>query len=125
MAWEATPMAEAPRPNPDPPFFVRPAIKRPAAVPSNPPRGTRVKKLTTAGTFMLAGVNYKVDGRRALEQVLVITDGEKITVADLEGELLIEHTRGGIRRQWQTPRARTPRPGNVTEVLTHQRSPKS
>ena len=32
-----------------------------------------------------------VDGRRGFQQVLVITAGDKIT--DLEGEILIEHTR--------------------------------
>jgi len=94
MAWEATAKAEAPRPKSDPPFFVRAVAKRyrPAPAASDLPCGTRVKKLTTAGTFMLAGAHYKVDGRRGLEQVLVITDGEKITVADLQGEILIEHT---------------------------------
>jgi putative transposase len=94
-AWEATPKVEAPRPKPDPPFFVQPAAtrQRPAPAPKDLPAGTRVTKLSTAGTFMLARVCYKVDGRRALEQVLVITDGDKITVADLEGEILIEHTR--------------------------------
>jgi len=40
-------------------------------------------------------VHYKVDGRCALEEVLVITDGDKITVADLDGEILIEHSRPG------------------------------
>ena len=34
-----------------------------------------------------------VDGRRGFQQVLVITAGDKITVADPEGEILIEHTR--------------------------------
>lgn len=34
-----------------------------------------------------------VDGRRGFQQVLVITAGDKITVADLEGEILIEHPR--------------------------------
>jgi putative transposase len=34
-----------------------------------------------------------VDGRRGFQQVLVITAGDVITVADLEGEILIEHTR--------------------------------
>ena len=34
-----------------------------------------------------------VDGRRGFQQVLVITTGDKITVTDLEGEILIEHTR--------------------------------
>ena len=60
---------------------------------------------------------------------MVITDGDKITVADLEGEILIEHTRpaprGDLRRQrqapWQTPRDH----GNVTDVLTHRLSPMS
>ena len=128
-AWHATAKAPAPRPKPDPPFFTRPAIPRPAAVPTDLPRDTRVRKLTTAGTFNLAGVNYKVDGRRALEQVLVITDGDTITVADLHGEILIEHTRpapgGQLRRQRQTPRPATQDPESVTEVLTHQLSPMS
>jgi putative transposase len=92
-AWEATPKAEAPRPKPDPPFFVQPVAKRRRPAPKDLPADTRVTKLSTAGTFRLAGVTYKVDGRRALEQVLVITDRDKITVADLDGELLIEHTR--------------------------------
>jgi len=94
-AWEATMKAEAPRPKPDPPFLVQSVAKRcrPAPAPKDLPAGTRVTKLSTAGTFRLAGVQYKVDGRYGLEQVLVITDGDKITVADLEGEILIEHTR--------------------------------
>ena len=56
----------------------------PAPVPTDLPADTRVKTLTSAGTFMLAGVHYKVDGRYGFQQVLVITDGAKITVADLE-----------------------------------------
>lgn len=95
VAWEATPKAEAPRPKPDPAFFVQPVAKRerPAPAPTDLPAGTRVTKLSTAGTFRLAGVTYKVDGRYGLKQVLVITDSDKITVADLEGEILIEHSR--------------------------------
>ena len=42
---------------------------------------------------MLGAVNYKVDGPRALEQVLVTTDKDTIIVTDLDGEVLIEHTR--------------------------------
>ena len=52
-----------------------------------------MKKLTSAGTFMLTGVHYMVGGQYGFQQVLVITDGDKITVADLEGEILIKHTR--------------------------------
>jgi putative transposase len=94
-AWEATQKAEAPRPKPEQPFFVQTVAKRlrPVPVPEDLPAGTTVRKLTSAGTFMLAGVHYKVDGRYGFQQVLVITDGDKITVADLEGEILIEHTR--------------------------------
>ena len=41
-AWEATEKAEAPRPKPDPPFFVQPAAKpyRPAPAPTELPAGT-------------------------------------------------------------------------------------
>ena len=95
MSWEATAKAEAPRPKTDPPFYVQAVAKRyqPKPPPKGLPAGTRVKKLNTAGTFMLAGVHYKVDGRFSFQEVLVITDGDKITVADLDGEILIEHTR--------------------------------
>ena len=65
----------------------------PAPVPTDLPADTLVKRLTSAGMFMLDKVHYKVDGRRGFEQVLIITDGDKITVADLDGEILIEHTR--------------------------------
>ena len=94
-AWKATEKAEAPRPKPEVPFFVETARKRfrPAPVPTNLPAGTRVKKLTSAGTFMLAKVTYMVGGQHSFQQVLVIIDGGKIAVADLEGEILIEHTR--------------------------------
>jgi transposase InsO family protein len=91
-AWEATPKAEAPHPKP---LFAEPPPKRnrPAPQPQDLPAGTRVMTLSTAGTFMLAGVHYKVDGRLACQHVLVVTDGDNITVADLDGEVLIEHTR--------------------------------
>jgi len=42
---------------------------------------------------MLAGVIYKVGGQYGLQEVLVATDGDKIIVAGLDGEILIEHTR--------------------------------
>ena len=42
---------------------------------------------------MLAGVTYIVGGPHGFQNVLVITDGDKITVADLDGEILIEHIR--------------------------------
>ncbi len=112
-AWEATPKAQAPRPKPDPPMFVQPAAKRyqPAPAPKDLPTGTRIKTQTSAGTFNLAGVRYQVDGLRGFEQVLVIIDGDKIAVADLDGEVLIEHTRPapGVRYVGNA-RPRGPRP---------------
>jgi len=97
MAWHATEKVEAPRPNPERPLFVQTAAKppRPARVlaPTELPSGTYVRKLTTAGSFTLAGVHYMVGGRHGLQQVLIITKYDRITVADLDGEVLIEHTR--------------------------------
>ena len=95
QAWDATEKAEAPRPKPEPPLLVPTVARRfrPAPTPADLPAGTRTKRLTSAGTFMLAGVHYMVDGKYGFQHVLVITDGNKITVADLNGEILIEHTR--------------------------------
>lgn len=93
QAWQATPVAQAPRPTLE--LFIRPdlIVPGPAPVPTNLPDDTIVKRLNSAGVFMLNNVQYKVDGRRGFEQVLVITEGNKITVADLHGEILIEHSR--------------------------------
>jgi putative transposase len=94
-AWEATPVAEAPRPARE--LFLRRAVESPrpapAPVPTDLPDDTQIKTLSGVGTFFLDKVHYKVDGRRAFEQVLVITDDDKITVTDPQGEILIEHTR--------------------------------
>lgn len=120
-AWEAIAKAEAPRPRPDHPLFavtVKP--HRPAPATNALPEGTCVMTLNTAGTFLLAGVRYKVDGGLACEQVLVVTHGDAVTVADLDGEVLIEHTRPapGIRYVGNgRPRGQRPK--------TDQLSPKS
>jgi transposase InsO family protein len=92
-AWEATPKAAAPRPKR--PLFDRPAI-RPRSVPRVPshlPPGTRVRRLSSAGTFGLDSVTYMVDAQRAFQQVLVVSDGNKIIVTDTNGEILAERTR--------------------------------
>jgi transposase InsO family protein len=119
-AWEATTKAEAPRPKPEQPFIVQAATRRlrPAAVPKDLPAGTTVRKLTSAGSFMMAGVHYMVGGHYGFHQVLVIVDGDKITVADLDGEILIEHTRpapgvtyvGNGRPRGPRPKTQEPSP---------------
>jgi transposase InsO family protein len=97
-AWEATPKVEAPRPKPDRPVWLRrPATNRyrsaPVPAPSDLPDDTQLKTLNSAGTFMLDAVHYMVGGQHGFQQVLVISDSEKIIVTDLLGEILIEHTR--------------------------------
>ncbi len=62
-------------------------------MPTDLPDDTIVKSLSGAGSFMLNKVHYKVDVHRAFHQVLVVIDGEALTVTDLHGEILIEHTR--------------------------------
>jgi hypothetical protein len=120
-AWKATAKAEPPRPRPEQPFFVQAAIRRlrpPPAPEDLPdlPAGTTVRKLTSAGSFMMAGVHYMVGGPYGFHHVLVIVDGDKVTVADLEGEILIEHTRPapGItyvgNGRPRGPRPKKPRP---------------
>jgi putative transposase len=97
-AWEATEKTEAPRPTRD--LIRRPASKpRPAPAPVliDLPDDTVVKKLTSAGAFYLDKTQYLVGAQYSFQQVLVITNGNKtgdtITVTNLEGEILIEHTR--------------------------------
>jgi len=121
-AWEATEKAEAPRPKPEKPFYVKAAAKRfqPAPPPTDLPAGTTIRKLSTAGTFSLANVTYLVGGQHGLQQVLVIVDGDNITVADFDGVILIEHTRAAPGVTY-VGNGRPPgsRPGNA------EKSPKS
>ena len=119
-AWQATEKAEAPRPTGQ--RLVRPATPRPrpVLVPTDLPDGTQAKKLTSNGTFMLDSVHYMVGGQHGFQQVLVVTHGDKITVADLEGEILIEHTRPAPGTTYVgNGRPRGPRP------KTGETSPKS
>lgn len=111
-AWEAIPKADPPRPRPDAP--VLPAVATPRrSAPTDLPAGTNVATLTSAGAFVLAGVRYQVDGGRGFQQVLVVIDGEQITVADLDGEVLIEHTRPAPGVKYVgNGRPRGPRPKN-------------
>jgi putative transposase len=86
-AWQATPKADAPRPRPAPPI---PAPPIPA--PPGPDR-TRLIRLRKNGAVRVRGVTYMVDTRRARQDVWIIEHDDKILIADLEGTILIEHTR--------------------------------
>lgn len=96
-AWQATAKADPPRPKPDRPRReppVAPAFRRPRVQqPPDLPEDTVLKRLSTAGTFRLDSVVYLVGGRYGLHHVLVVTDGNDLTITDLDGEILIQHTR--------------------------------
>ncbi len=118
-AWQATPKAEAPRPKPD-----RPKPQR-AASTDSPVRtipiadGMRILKLRGNGSIRLRKITYMVDGQRAGDDVLVIDDDDTITIADLDGTVLIEHTRPtpGIKYVGNgRPRGRRPRTTAVSPM---------
>ena len=86
-------------------------------------------RLRPNGAIRLRKVTYMVDGQRAGEDVLVVQDDDKILITDLQGTILIEHTRPAPGVSYVgngRPRGRRPKtPRTVTDVLTHQPSPKS
>jgi transposase InsO family protein len=117
-AFEATPKADPPRPTPDRPAYAVPAPS-PYRIPRTPPppdlpADTRARTISTAGTITLDSVTYKVDAQRAFQQVLVVSVDDAIIVTDLDGEVLVEHTRPapGIRYVGNG-RPRGPRPGTA------------
>jgi putative transposase len=97
QAWQATAKAEAPRPTRA--RFTAPAPRRrptrttPAPDPADLPVGTSLRRLSTAGNFMLEKVIYNVGLQHRREEVLIVANDTKVTVVDLNGEILIEHAR--------------------------------
>ncbi|WP_425573793.1 Mu transposase domain-containing protein [Nocardioides koreensis] len=57
------------------------------------PADTRVRKVSSAGVIHVDKVFYKIDVDHAFQQVLVVTDRDHITITDIDGEILAEHTR--------------------------------
>ncbi|KUG56218.1 integrase [Serinicoccus chungangensis] len=122
-AWEATPKAEAPRPRPARPLFDQPVPRQPPTNRRPPaprigsekdlPVGTRLRTLTSNGTFSLDAVIYMVEASRAFQQVLITHDEDTITVTDSHGEVLAVHTRPapGVRYVGNG-RPKGPRPPN-------------
>ena len=123
-AWQATPKAAPPRPKPDRPVYQPPVpvmSPRPKP-PADLPTGTYLRTVATTGTIGLDSVQYRVGPHHTFEQVLVITNGDqpgdKITIADLNGEVLAEHVRpapgiryvGNGRRPGRRPRNNEPSP---------------
>ncbi len=98
--------------------------------PADLPAGTRVRTVTSVGDHHAGqgSTTWSADSTASSTSSVTRTDGDKITVADLEGEILIEHTRPtpGIKYVGNgRPRGTAQDPETVTEVLTHQLSPMS
>ena len=118
---------------PDRPRLASPVAPRvpasPAQHPPDLPADTPLKRLSIAGTFRLDAVTYRVGGKYGLQHVLVVADGNPITVTDLDGEVLTEHTRPDPGVTYVgNGRPLRHAPSNVrsvTEVLRHQVSPMS
>lgn len=121
-AWQATPQADPPRPTPHRPVYEAPVPSRyprpRTQPPADLPADTRIRTVSTSGTIRLDSVFYKVDVDHAFEQVLVATDGDKIIITDLQGEILAKHTQpapgiqyaGNGRRPGTRPKNPQPSP---------------
>lgn len=95
-AWQATEKTEPPRPKPSPQWPApRPNWNPRPQPPADLPADTRMRQVTSGGTITIDQVTYKIDVAYAFEQVLVVTDpgAGTVTVTDLRGEVLAEHTR--------------------------------
>ena len=132
-AYLATDKAEAPRPKAEKVAAAR-ALPQPSQAPVDLPEGTRVTRIRAKGAIRLKKVAYMVDGSRHGQEVLVVIDADRIIVADLAGEILIEHTgsstsaTAGHEAGVPAPdRHRRPDTPTVTEVLMHNchRSPET
>ena len=124
-AWEATPKAEPPRPKPDRPVYAERVPSRyqfpRAQPPTDLPANTCVRTVSAVGNIGLASVAYKVGAQHAFRQVLVVSDGDKIIITDLEGEVLAERTRPapGVKYVGNgRPRGPRPKTGEPSPILT-------
>lgn len=85
QAWDATPVAEPPRPKPRPKAITLPER---AAIP-----GHRETKIYPAGYVYIHGIKFQISSLRAGQEVHVVWDQDSLVFADLDGEVLIEHPR--------------------------------
>lgn len=103
QAWEATPVAEPPRPRPAPaePVLPRASTNAPVGTSARAsrttapipfPPGEYVRKVRSSGGVTIRDVAYQIGRPRAGEYVHVIVDTETISFFDTRsGELLAEH----------------------------------
>jgi putative transposase len=88
-----------------------------------------IKELSSGGAFYLNLVQYLVGTQYGFQRVLVITNGDTLTVTNPQGQILIEHTRPAPGTAYvgnakppgphtnNPDRHRSPETSTVTDVL--------
>lgn len=138
QAWDATEVAQAPRPpHDDPPAQPAkpPRAPRPRGRDRIAPTGTKRATIRRNGTISLAGTAYLISSSQAGQEALITWDAHTITITDTHGEVLTQYPwpQPGTRYvSHHNPATRATRggrprktPQTVTDVLTHQPSPMS
>ena len=111
QAWDATEVAQAPRPpHDDPPAQPArpPRTPRPRGRDRIAPTGTKRTTIGRNGTISLAGTAYLVSSSRAGQEALITWDAHKITITDPHGEAHSPSTRGRNREPGTSPTTTPP-----------------
>lgn len=134
QAWDATPVAEPPRPKPAPVEPVVPTPRAQTATPAAPTstvvragdHGDRELTIRPNGTVQLRKIRFQISSRRAGQTIHAVWDPLGVVFADRHGEVLAEHPwppKGTNYVSNGIPRGRPRKDPSVTEVLTHEQSP--
>lgn len=122
QAWDATPTAEPPRP------------QHPGAVVAHPPAGahdpgSRTLTVQPLGHVFLHGIKFQITKHRAGQSIHAAWDHTGVAFADpTTAEVISQHPwppKGVLYVKNNRPRGRPRQTPTVTDVLTHQPSPKS
>jgi transposase InsO family protein len=115
QAWNATPLADPPRPKPTDPVVSAPA---PASV-----RGRREVKIQPMGYVYLHGIRFQITKLRAGEMIHAVWDQTGVVFADANGEILIKRAWPPQGQTYVSNRIPPSRPGESHSP--DQPSPKS
>lgn len=125
QAWDATPVAEPPRPRPGRPTPERPGPPTTTSSIRHGAHGDQQRTVHARGYVKLLGIRFKIGAGHAGAAVHVTWDPVSVHFFDTDGTLLIAH-------RWPRPgdtyvgTGKRPRPApTVTDVLTHEVSPMS
>lgn len=91
QAWDATPVAEPPRPAPDRPAPARPAPPAPTSPIRHGAHGDEQRTVHARGYVKLLGVRFKLGATHAGDTVHVTWDPQHVLFFDTRGTLLIAH----------------------------------